>query len=61
VQGRAVQVDPIKPKLKPTGTGHLKLKYDKMLSRFTFKLNLRRYSTASGEDLNVLKTLGRAV
>jgi hypothetical protein len=40
--GRAVQVDPIKPKLKPPGTKHLILKY--VLSNFAFKFNMLRYS-----------------
>jgi len=38
-----VQLDPIKPKLKPPGTKRLKLEYDGMLSDFGFKSNLRRY------------------
>jgi hypothetical protein len=42
--GRAVQVDPIKPNLKPAGTNRLKLKYDKSLSTFAFEFKLRRYS-----------------
>ena len=46
VLGKAVQVDPMKPKLKPPGTKRLKLKYDGLLSKFGFKLNLRRYSSA---------------
>ena len=41
-QGRAVQVDPIKPVLKPPGTMRLKLKHGKLLSSFAFKSNLRR-------------------
>jgi len=44
--GRAVQVDPIKPMLKPPGTKHLELRYDKLHSSFAFKFNLRRYTTA---------------
>jgi len=43
LQGKAVQVDPIKPKLKPPGTKHLKLKCDELLSSFAFRFNLRRY------------------
>jgi len=39
-----VQVDPIKPTLKASGTMRLKLKYVKLLSSFAFKSNLRRYS-----------------
>jgi hypothetical protein len=37
-----VQVDPIKPKLKPPGTQHLKLNCDILLSTFAFKINVRR-------------------
>ena len=33
-QGRAAQVDPIKPKLKPPGTKRLNLHYDAPLSSF---------------------------
>ena len=43
-RGRAVQVDPMKPKLKPPGTKRLKLEYDGLLSNFGFKFNLRRYT-----------------
>jgi hypothetical protein len=39
-----VQVDPIKPSLKAPGIKRLKLKYDKPLSNFAFKFNLRRYT-----------------
>ena len=42
--GRAVQVDPIKPKLKPPGAKRLKHKHDEPLSSFAFKFNLRRYN-----------------
>ena len=38
-----MQVDPIKSKLKPPGTGRLKLKYDVLLSTYAFKFKLRRY------------------
>jgi len=38
-----VQVDPVKPTLKPPGTKRLKLKCDTVLSTFGFKFNLRRY------------------
>ena len=44
--GRAVQVDPIKPKLKPPGTKPLILKCDGLLSNFGFKFKLRRYTPA---------------
>jgi hypothetical protein len=43
--GRAVQVDPIKPTLKAPGTKRLKLKYDEPLLSFGFKFKLRRYTT----------------
>ena len=39
----AVQVDPIKPTLKPPGTKLLKLKCDTLLSTSAFKFNLRRF------------------
>jgi hypothetical protein len=42
--GEAVQVDPIRPKLKAPGTKLLKLGYDELLSSFAFKFNLRLYS-----------------
>jgi len=42
--GRAVQVDPIKPKLKTPGTNLLTLNCDEPLSTFAFKFNLRRYT-----------------
>ena len=56
----AVQVDPIKPKLKPPGTHRLKLKCDTLLSNYAFKFNLRRYNlsrvlnsqTADGRGLH---------
>jgi len=39
-----VQVDPVKPKLKPPRDKRLKLKCDILLSNFPFKFNLRRYN-----------------
>jgi hypothetical protein len=42
--GRAVQVDPIKPTLKPPGSKRLKLAREKSLSNLAFKINLRHYS-----------------
>ena len=39
-----MQVDRIKPKLKPPGTKRLKLKCDGLLLSFAFKCNLRRYT-----------------
>jgi len=35
--GRAVQVDPIKPTLKPTGTKRLKLNFDILLTTYAFE------------------------
>ena len=49
--GRAVQVDPIKPTLKAPGTKRLKLKYDELLSSFAFKFNLRRYTLAETQSM----------
>jgi len=43
-----VQIDPIKLTLKAPGTKRLKLRYDKLLSSFGFKINLRRYIEAMG-------------
>jgi len=52
--GRAVQVDPMKPKLKPPGAKRLKLKCDILLTTAPFKFNLRRYAVrivyALGDD-----------
>ena len=41
--GRAVQVDPIKPTLKPPGTKRLKLKCDILGLTSAFKFKSRRY------------------
>jgi len=38
-----VQVDPMKPMLKPPGSKRLNLKCDTLLSTSAFNLNLRRY------------------
>jgi len=46
-QGRAVQVDPMKPMLKARGTERLKLEYDESPSNFAFKSKFRRYSKES--------------
>jgi len=42
-QGRAVQVDPIKPTLKAPGSKCLKLEAESPPSNFAFKFNLRRH------------------
>jgi hypothetical protein len=39
ILGGAVQVEPIKPKLKPHGTKRLKLKCDKLLSTSAFRFS----------------------
>jgi len=39
-QGRAVQVDPIKPTMKSPGINRLKLDYDKLLSNCAFQNHL---------------------
>jgi hypothetical protein len=44
--GRAVQVVPIKPTLKPPGTKRLKLKYEELPLNFAFKFHSRRYTQA---------------
>ena len=44
LHGRAEQVDPIKPTLKPTGTKRLKPKCDALLATSAFKCILRRYN-----------------
>jgi len=44
--GKAVQVDPIEPKLQQPGTKCLKLKHDGLLSTFGFKINFRRFTLA---------------
>ena len=43
--GKAVQVEPMKSMLKAPEAKRLKLKYDKLLSKFAFKFNLRHYAT----------------
>jgi hypothetical protein len=51
-----VQVDPIKPTLKPTGTRRLNLKCDILLSTSAFKFNLGRYTMAHQYDRDVATT-----
>jgi len=45
--GRVVQIDPIKPKLKPPRYERLELRYDGPLSNAAFKFNLRCYTTVT--------------
>ena len=49
--GGAVQVDPIKPTLKPPGAEPLKPKCDGRLSNFAFNFNLRHYSKPAEEPV----------
>jgi hypothetical protein len=62
-RGEAVQVDPIKPTLKPSGAKRLKLNYDEPLSSFPFKFICRRYTVAASAERGVLDgaTLLRAL
>ena len=45
-----MQVDPLKPKLKPLGIKRLKLSCVILRSTFAFKFKLRRYSSGGGGD-----------
>ena len=70
--GRAVQLDPWYPVVFAFFGPHacfqlLKLKYEKLLSNFAFKCNLRHYAKADGEyfssvvrHLQLLLTLTRS-
>jgi len=57
--GRAVQVDPIKPKLKPPGTKRLKLHCDALLSTSAFKFNMRHYTPAPWWRTGTARPAGR--
>ena len=48
----------MKPMLKALGTKPLKLKYDKPLSNFAFKFNLRRYTSALSVHYHLLDANG---
>jgi hypothetical protein len=50
--GRAVQLEPMKPKLKPPGTKRLKPNFDVLLSTSAFKFNLRRYTTGMARSVS---------
>jgi hypothetical protein len=58
-KGRAVQVDPMKPMLKPLRSKHLKLKCDIMLSTFCFQIQLALLH--QGGDGGVGREPGRAM
>jgi hypothetical protein len=49
-QGRAVQVERIKPTSRAPGTKRLKPKYDEPLSNFAFIFNLRRQTKARSAE-----------
>jgi hypothetical protein len=67
VHGKAEQVDPIKPTLKPPGTKRLNPKYDKLLSNllsfcFRFQLApLQHGDRRAGAVRRHVRELGRAV
>ena len=54
--GRAVQVTPMKPMLKPLGTEPLRLECDGLLSSVAFKFNLRRYRMAALGLVNAVES-----
>jgi len=54
-----VQIDPIKPMLKPPGSERLKLEHLKLLSNFGFNFNLRRYTEAFWCFERFLRAYGR--
>ena len=56
-RGRAVQVDPMNPTLKALETKPLKLKYEELLSKFAFKINLRRYAVGGFAAPHYLSTV----
>ena len=57
-----MQVKPITPQLKPPGTKRMKLNCDALLSKFAFRINLRRYIKAAartGVDAVLVDTVGQ--
>jgi hypothetical protein len=50
-QGKAVQVDPIKLTLKAPGTNLSKLEFDKLLSKFCFRIQLAPLQQGRGAHL----------
>jgi len=54
-RGRAVPVDPLKPKLKAPGSKRWKLQCDQLLSSFAFNCNMRRYSVSSSPHLDFVR------
>jgi len=58
-QGRAVQVEPMKPPLKAPGTKRLKAHYDEPPFNFGFKFNLRRYTGCTARAIHARHLRGR--
>ena len=57
-----MQVDPIKPTLKPPGTWRLKLGFYELLRKFDFEFNMRRYTKAAEAGLPTAQyNLGRGL
>ncbi len=56
-----MQVHPINPTLKLTGTKRLKLKCDILLSTSAFKFNLRRYTVVTNRTFAVEDIIASAV
>ena len=57
-EGEAVQVDPMKPKLKPPGPKRLKLECAILLSTSAFKSNLGRYMKGGAFELSGCRIQG---
>jgi hypothetical protein len=51
--GKAVQLEPMIPVLKPPGIERLKPEYDELLSKIAFNFNLRRYILRSAARRNL--------
>jgi hypothetical protein len=51
LQGRAVQVEPMRHILKAPKTKRLRLQYDELLSNLDFNFNLRHYSKPAEEPV----------
>jgi len=60
-EGKAVQVEPVKSKLKAPGTERFILKYDNLLSRRDFRVNLRCYKKGAQACSSSPRALLRSV
>ena len=58
--GKAVQVDSMKPKLKPPGTKRSKLKCDILLSIYALEFILRRYTRELGTSPSTHRSAWRS-